>query len=1069
MDASLERLDVQRELITASDWSLETFAKHRCARTTASAPSHVDMWRRNVPNPESQARVNPGHGVNLTLTVVRREDLLVLTLEFRDVLFTPPVGNQPGEVAGAPGAYLIVHFQPQHIAEQAFFQASDKIKQTPAEIGAGQPANPATSEAPLRPGAVQSRLAGPSRLAFTIPVVEKIPYTLVGVLEALGRLPQSVPLVSSFDPASSGCQPLDALLRLFHMPAPPHVAPPADTQTAIEVPYRLLLSPDPFAQWSHALTSVEHGGWAELWHTRLGSHRNADPRIRAVWSPDFDAAKLQDHFSSATPTLNDDPFRSSLDSRDRNEIVHLTSNHYIDGFIPSPVETERMMLTTLGAWLKVQGDWDPPNARRLGPLTVEEWRHDATLGRDQYVRVVYAGYLLPFGHRASLVKVTERKFLFDDSAQPPGFVAYLFQRMFIIVREPVRTYSHRSMPFRTVRFQTRVTPDLADPASSPAGAGGTQSAFWPRVIAPGGAAVDFEFHLVGVDWEGKGSEFTSPLVFVDRTLDASSFGPIVTDYNNALTSQPRRHRTFAGQAVAFAPPGKPRDTSFDTSFVTFGADPRPGETPHFRPIMSQAEVEIPAVNQITGKSAPSVIEWESSYLAAAGNDIGNVAQLFAKVKGTPLDFGSTERTGGLVAPDLTISGLSRSLGPIGGNADKMVTGNFNPKEIFDLDVKLFGAISLSEIIKDLVLKDPANTAQKIPQLVTVRDDDVIRTTYAWRLSGTDLVDTGLFTPKGGATFSLTATVEKHIGTSPPVFRVDGELTNFSVTLLPKPPPPSKDEAKVQLVEISFDSVSFSAQPGKKVDVSVHLADVQFLGILSFVNELRRFIPLDGFSDPPSLVIRGAPNPGVDVGFTLAIPTIGLGIMTMQNVSLSAGVFLPFGDAPLNFHFAFCERDQPFILTVSLFGGGGFFSMDVGIHKVVMIEAALEFGASVAINLGVAQGQASIMAGFYFQKVGDAFVLTGYFRASGSLSVLGIITVSLVFYLGLTYASKGPGIEHAGTLWGQAKLTVKIEILFFSTSVSVSMEREFAGNDPRFRQLVAPSVWTEYCDAFAAYA
>ena len=49
------------------------------------------------------------------------------------------------------------------------------------------------------------------------------------------------------------------------------------------------------------------------------------------------------------------------------------------------------------------------------------------------------------------------------------------------------------------------------------------------------------------------------------------------------------------------------------------------------------------------------------------------------------------------------------------------------------------------------------------------------------------------------------------------------------------------------------------------------------------------------------------------------------------------------------------------------------------------------------------------------------------------------------------------------------MTVKIEILFFSTSVSVAMEREFAGTDPTFRQLIPPSAWTEYCDAFAAYA
>jgi hypothetical protein len=114
-----------------------------------------------------------------------------------------------------------------------------------------------------------------------------------------------------------------------------------------------------------------------------------------------------------------------------------------------------------------------------------------------------------------------------------------------------------------------------------------------------------------------------------------------------------------------------------------------------------------------------------------------------------------------------------------------------------------------------------------------------------------------------------------------------------------------------------------------------------------------------------------------------------------------------------------------------------------------------------------------MAGFYFQKVGDSFTLTGYFRAAGSLSVLGIITISLEFYLGLSYTTKpGPGkaaVPRGGKLWGQAKLTVKIEILFFSKSVSISMEREFAGSDPTFRELVPPDAWADYCDAFAAYA
>jgi hypothetical protein len=60
------------------------------------------------------------------------------------------------------------------------------------------------------------------------------------------------------------------------------------------------------------------------------------------------------------------------------------------------------------------------------------------------------------------------------------------------------------------------------------------------------------------------------------------------------------------------------------------------------------------------------------------------------------------------------------------------------------------------------------------------------------------------------------------------------------------------------------------------------------------------------------------------------------------------------------------------------------------------------------------------------------------------------------------------VPHGGHLWGQASLTVKIEILFFSVSVTISVEREFAGSDPTFRQLVAPDAWAQYVDAFAAY-
>ncbi|HMJ06780.1 MAG TPA: hypothetical protein VK474_11035, partial [Chthoniobacterales bacterium] len=145
----------------------------------------------------------------------------------------------------------------------------------------------------------------------------------------------------------------------------------------------------------------------------------------------------------------------------------------------------------------------------------------------------------------------------------------------------------------------------------------------------------------------------------------------------------------------------------------------------------------------------------------------------------------------------------------------------------------------------------------------------------------------------------------------------------------------------------------------------------------------------------------------------------------------------------------------------------FFAIDIGMAGVKLIEAALEFGASIALNLGVASGSATIMGGVYFQKSAAGFALSAYFRAAGELSVLGLITVSVEFYLSLNYASKGAP-AHGGKLWGQASLTVKIKIAFFSKSVSISIEREFAGSDPKFLDTVSPDDWTDYCGAFADY-
>ena len=77
-----------------------------------------------------------------------------------------------------------------------------------------------------------------------------------------------------------------------------------------------------------------------------------------------------------------------------------------------------------------------------------------------------------------------------------------------------------------------------------------------------------------------------------------------------------------------------------------------------------------------------------------------------------------------------------------------------------------------------------------------------------------------------------------------------------------------------------------------------------------------------------------------------------------------------------------------------------------------------------------------------------------------MCVLGIVTISVEFYLALTYDD--------GKAYGEATLTVSVDVFGISQSVPLHMEKKFAGaaGDPTFAQLVEPPAWHEYCDAFA---
>src|SRR5205823_4413922 len=205
--------------------------------------------------------------------------------------------------------------------------------------------------------------------------------------------------------------------------------------------------------------------------------------------------------------------------------------------------------------------------------------------------------------------------------------------------------------------------------------------------------------------------------------------------------------------------------------------------------------------------------------------------------------------------------------------------------------------------------------------------------------------------------------------------------------------------------------------------------------------------------------------------SVGLPPVSLGVFSLKDIAIAAFIELPFRDGKPVFDFGFSSREHPFNLTVAFLGGGGFFHLQVDTKGVKLLEAALEFGASASIDLGVASGSVHIMAGIYFSlqrrtingEDVSAATLAGYLRMGGELSVLGLISVSLEFYLIFAYEVT------KNAAYGRATLTVKVEVLFFSTSVEISVEKRFGGSggDPLFLDTFdAPAVWHEYAGAFA---
>jgi hypothetical protein len=1090
---------------------------------------------QDTPPAKEQIRLNLDRNkkqnwVELPLTsvdILRPEDLLALRFEFINlVLRTRKKKRNFFEIltfkdpkyeshlvrrnVNKP-AYIVVHFPQQHIAEEAFFEAAD----------------PALSDIPSKPP-VKSRLSKPSRLAFQIPDnIPLIHYTLEALLDWT-KFKQSV-APTALPPEETTSERLQE---------------PEDSETAIEFPYRLILSPNERAAWAHSLLPVSQTNdssetpgqqtpndksekiqWTELWHTRLAvrlSDNEIDETneyfrtLRAIWSPDLGGGNAAPDPCNPGKKPNDpnSAFRMAMDARDRYEIVQLSANftdfQELDEnnqpvpYRPLPVKAQRFMLTSLGAWADLEGAWPTVNFRgQSQSLSVKAWRHLVGMARDQYVRIVYGGYLYPFGHPASLVQVTERKF---ERPEPNGpVIAYLRQRIYVTVEDPVKTYGNsgltldgrksvdRMMPYRTLKITNLTSPNLDRPESSDIGGAG-KCAFWPRV---GGR--DFLFHLVGTDVAGQPSELNAPAIFVAyvKRHDQVLLEAVKAAYRNSGAGR----REMNGQTVAFVPPRQSGDTNYETQILNFDGhlappgtislvslspaliappqdscelplDPEPAP---WQAILTDAVIKIPAVEKIIGAAKDLPIVWNDTYLEK-GFDLSlpaaNIGEVFADIRETLRLSLPESRSVGLIKPDFDISALSRKFGSIGGDIDSLITGTFKPTELFPRNVaKILGIIDLIDVLKSTMTFESEGGGEKVPKVITrtIFDDVGLPEKQESRMQWFPELkewDGGFvkfkLLPEHALSLEILIITNLREGGAT-TYELSCALQNFQINI-------------IDAIDINFNRLSFLSRNGQKPDVDVDIGNVGFGAALQIINKLSELLSKSLFGEQgPTILLTES---SITASVSIPIPTIAVGVFTLQNIRLSTRLFLPFkGDTPVRLRFAFSERHDPFLVSVTLLGGGGFVAVTLGLDGIEIFEAAIEAGGILTIDIGVAKGSAYALVGIYLvYERGSGVKLSGYQRCGGMLRILGIITISVEFWMGLTYEFD------TGIIRGEAKVTVRIEILFFSKEVELRLVREWRTRDrrflrsvqdgtdegaPSFEELMSPEAWDMYCDAFAS--
>jgi len=448
------------------------------------------------------------------------------------------------------------------------------------------------------------------------------------------------------------------------------------------------------------------------------------------------------------------------------------------------------------------------------------------------------------------------------------------------------------------------------------------------------------------------------------------------------------------------------------------AQPRPGDVQEvrgltiegamagvgFRPKLSSFQVGLPELRTLLGQIEEPTLAFTDDFL-----DKGDVEDLaFRLLAGTDLtvDFvTAADKSGGLVSPRIMADGISREFGPVvSDGVRELAAGRVDARKLL-----ADGATLLGFDLRDLV-----KTIDKPPAIVSdLASGGVPVVRMQWR--SMPLHSSRSFIAKPGAVLDLD------VESSPSRTITTCTVSNIALSL------PTPD---TELLRLTFGRIVFTQEPGKPPSLDVDGLDMEFLGELRLLQVLQQAVDL-GDKGPK---VDASPT-GVVATYSLPVPEVSTGSFVMRNIVFRAGVEVPFTGDPVVVTLGFASREQPFNLSVLALGGGGYVQLQIDHSGLRAIEAALEFGATVAVDFLVVVAEVHAIGGIRYTQLPDKTVdLAGYIRIGGSVELLGLVSVSVELLVVLHYE------QASNEMVGRATLVVDIDLTLYSHKVELDSGR-----------------------------